>query len=86
MDKQLIGDMTAILETLAETTSFPGPGAGIASHLYLALGSDLERFETVKRALVSRRLVTATSGVVTITEQGRAVVAEIAKLKAEAGV
>jgi predicted transcriptional regulator len=73
--KRLMVDFAAVVATLADETR-PVP----ASSIYLALGSDLTRFEAVKTALVASGVVQATSETVALTPKGRELATKLAEV------
>lgn len=59
-------DIFAVLDTLIEIGN-PVP----ASTIYLAFGSDIQRYEIARRFMVELELVTLVSDQIAITEKGR---------------
>ena len=75
-------DIYLTLATLAEN---PSPlGFTPCSHIYLALGSDLTRWERVKYVLQSTGLADITAETITLTPKGREAGLKVAKVLAEA--
>ena len=71
MDKKTMQDIAVIVTTLAEVDGSP------ESMLYLAIGADLEYWNTIKYALVSTDLIHEEYNFVTITDKGRALADKI---------
>jgi len=71
MDKRAMADFAATLTTLAETNT------AIASTIYLAMGSDINRYNVVKRMLLATKTAEVTSEMLTITDKGRKIAAQI---------
>lgn len=63
--KQLIADIAAVLTTLREVNE-PSP----RSSIYMALGMDMKRYETLEQALVGAGFVKTTSQTITLTGKG----------------
>lgn len=68
---RLNAEVAAILTTLAEVG-----GESPRTPIYMALGSNLARFEGVESLLKAAGLITGTSEVITLTEKGRAMAAK----------
>jgi hypothetical protein len=67
--EQLLTYVAAILTTALETEPSPFP----ESMAYLALGSDMAAWETVRRVLVGGQLVTINGHAIALTAKGRTV-------------
>lgn len=68
---RLNADLCAVLTTLAEFPFSP------ASSVYLALGSDMARYELVASVLARAELAEVTTETLTITDNGRDMAAKI---------
>jgi len=72
--KRSLVDFAATLTTLAET------GTAIASMVYLALGSDMDRYNAVIRLMRTSDAAVVTSETLTITYRGRALATKIQEI------
>lgn len=63
--------VAAIVSSLAETTGQP------ESMLYIVCGTDLDKWNTIKRILVSSRWIQIRNHYVTLTDSGRQIAAKI---------
>lgn len=77
--KRIVQDTAMILTTLAETDGAP------ESHIYLALGMDMERWNTYRGILTRQSLITIRGHYVRLTDKGKAIAADIEKALAKSG-
>ena len=73
MTRFLASRMIAILETLSEVE-----GGGPESSIYLALGADIELWETIRGMMVSLEWVKVEGNWITLADKGREVVGKLA--------
>ena len=66
--ENLLTSIAAILTTALETEPYPFP----ESMAYLAMGSDIQAWETVRAGMVHAGLVTIRGYCITLTPKGRA--------------
>ena len=78
--KRLMAGVAALLTTLEETTK-PGCYA-VASMVYLAFGSDMDRYLSVVSLCEGKRWIVSTGETLTLTATGRTVAGQLAKAMA----
>jgi len=78
--KNIMAGVAALLTTLEETTK-PGQRA-VASMVYLAFGSDYDRYISVVSICESRKWVESASETLTLTVTGREMGEKLAKVMA----